>query len=300
MSLNIQKIQPMFSDCHKRLNKIRKISFESVRKIPENEKQKLRNATPQRLIELAKMNCYAADKIKRELDKQYGEKNYVIISLGRSLSSICELIRLLGTDVLHLPMSDLRHTDIKNEQIQANSEIMFKKYRESIGLTRDELEKHSDKKYILIDYTHYGRSLDNAYDFLQRYEILDNAQNLIKLPVCNVLGEDYTKRGFEKLFQFSRFKLLAMVGKLSIKRLSSIFIQADENSAHEYKGNITKGIRKLFWFNVFDSMNNKNYKDIFPQKEIDAVYKHYMSPQAVRNYIAREQKEVAKISKNSK
>lgn len=298
MSLNIQKIQPMFSDCHKRLNKIRKMSFESVRKIPENEKQILRNATPKRLVELAKMNCYAADKIKSELDKCFGENNYVLIAVGRSISSIAETLGSMGVEIKIIPISGLRKAEVDN--ISKDSLQIYKTFLVQKGLSKIDLCKNADKTYVLMDYAYYGRSLERAEKLLKKNELLGDARNLISLKINDILGEDFGKKQFSTLFQYSRFKDYSYVGKLSVYNLKDVYKQCSPDRIKEYQGNITKGLRNLFWFNVFDSMNNKNYKDIFPQKEIDAVYKHYMSPQAVRNYIAREQKKVAKISKNSK
>ena len=90
MSLNIQKIPPVFTECHKKLNSIGRISPESVSNLSADFRQSIRGYTPKRLLELAKMNCLASEKIKSELDKIYGENNYVLIAIGRSLSSIAE------------------------------------------------------------------------------------------------------------------------------------------------------------------------------------------------------------------
>lgn len=282
-----------FSRCHQYLDSIGKINQQSVKELPKDVRKFLSEVSPARLKELAKMNCFAADKIKTELDKKYGKGKYVIISLGRSLSSICELIKQLGVDVIHLPLSDLRRNDFSH--VQEYSIIKFKKFLETAGLTKEKLKKNSDKKYILMDYTYYGRSLDKTYEFLKRSDMLGDSHNFIKLPVCKVLGEDYIKKGYEKLFQFSRFKYFAMVGKVSIQRLSNIFMQSNPDTAREYRGNTTKGLRELFWFNVFDLMKSGEYKNVFPQKEIDALYNHYLSPKAVQNFIKSERKKQEQI-----
>lgn len=275
------------SRCHEYLDKMGKINKRSVQNLSQEAKDFLREVTPDRLKELAQMNCFAADKIKNELDNKYGRNNYVIISLGRSLSSICELIKQTRTKVIHLPLSDMRRNDFN--QNQDKNIIMFKKYLKFAGLTQKKLEMNPNKKYILMDYTYYGRSLDKTYDFLKKPDMLGDAPNLIKLPVCDVLGKYYNQKGFKNLFEYSRFKDYAIVGKLSIKKLSNIFIQSNPETAKEYQGNITQGVRKLFWFNVFDSLKNGEYKkDLFPRLEVDALYKHYLSPKAVRNYLKKE------------
>ena len=289
-----------FSRCHRYLDSMGKINQQNVQSLPQEVKDFLRQITPLRLKELAQMNCFAAEKVKTELDKKYGENNYVIISLGRSVSSICELMKFFGVDVKHLPMSGLRRTKFKDIQIDEHSLNVFKEYLNFIGLTKNNLEKNKEKKYILIDYTHYGRSLDETFNFLRRDDMLGPAENFIKLPVCNVLGDDYEQKGYEKLFRCSRFKDYAMVGKLCINRLYQVFKQFDEDIAFEYRGNITKGLRKLFWFNVCDSLKQQDYKNVMPNKELNAIYWHQLSPKAVQNYIKREFEKQQKIINSKK
>ena len=64
----------------------------------------MREVTPARIKELGQLNCYAADKIKNELDKKFGEKNYVLVAIGRSLSSIAELMGKMGVDTKIIPL----------------------------------------------------------------------------------------------------------------------------------------------------------------------------------------------------
>ena len=160
-----------FSRCHRYLDSMGKINQQNVQSLPQEVKDFLRQITPLRLKELAQMNCFAAEKVKTELDKKYGENNYVIISLGRSVSSICELMKFFGVDVKHLPMSGLRRTKFKDIQIDEHSLNVFKEYLNFIGLTKNNLEKNKEKKYILIDYTHYGRSLDETFNFWQFQDV---------------------------------------------------------------------------------------------------------------------------------
>ena len=67
-----------------------------------------------------------------------------------------------------------------------------------------------------------------------------------------------------------------------------MFKECSPERAKEHSGNITQGVRKLFWFNVFDSLKENNYRKINPITELNALYEHYLSPRAVKNYLRRE------------
>ena len=277
---------PIISTCHTQLNKIGKISPYSISNLSEEFKQRIRDYTPARLKELAQMNCYAADKIKTELDKKFGGNNYVVIAIGRSVSSIAETLGHMGVDTKIIPLSGLRRREVHD--IPANSLNTYKSFLGQIGLSKNDLSRNKNKKYILIDYAYYGRSLKRAEELLKKSEMLGDAQNLISLSVNDLLEEDYTNKQFRTLFQYNRFKNFSYVGRLHVDSLKDVYNQCSPERINEYQGNITKGLRKLFWFNVFDSLKEKNYQKINPLAELNALYEHYMSPKAVRNYLRRE------------
>lgn len=293
MGVSVSKVQSinLISECRKRLNIIGKITLENVGKTDTETCDFLRKNSPARLKELARMNCYAAEKIKSELDKKYGENNYVMIALGRSLSSIAELMRYLGADTKIIPLSGLRKSDI--DSIPSDSLQVYKTYLVQIGLSKTDLEKNKDKTYVLTDYTHFGRSLEKAEKLLKKNELLGDAKNLVAVPVSDILGEDYKGMGFEHLFSCSRFKNFSYVGKLHVEALNKVFEICSPDRINELKANITEGVRKLFWFNVFDLLKQDN--KIIPKREIDAIFKHYYSGQALLNGIKKEQKTVDEI-----
>ena len=125
--------------------------------------------------------------------------------------------------------------------------------------------------------------------------MLGEAENLISIPIKEVLGKDYDTRNFDNLFMCSRFKDYSYVGKLNIDDLKNVYERCSPERVKEFQGNITKGLRKLFWFNTIDSYLNKNYNDILPKRESAAVYKHFLSPDAIQRYIKREYEKQNKI-----
>ena len=295
MGINVSKVSNsnLFSQCHNKLNKIGNMTLESVSKADNETCNFLRKATPVRLKELAKMNCYAADKVKHELDLKYGENNYVLIAIGRSISSIVELIGYMGVNTKNIPLSGLRKCEI--EDISSRNLLTYKTFLNQIGLSKSDLKQNSEKTYILMDYAYYGRTLDKTKQLMNSDEFMGDAKNLIALKINDILGEDYDKRQFRTLFQYNRFKDYSYVGKLHVDELKKVYERYSPDKNKEYRGNITQGLRKLFWFNVFDCLKEQNYKDIIPIKELNAIYEHNMSPRAIRNYIKRECKKTEEI-----
>jgi hypothetical protein len=275
-----------FSLCHTSLDKIGKITLGNVSKANETTLNVLRQNTPLRLKELAQLNCFAADKIKTELDKAYGTNNYAVVAIGRSLSSIAELLGSMGVDSKIIPLSGLRRHGI--EGIKKDDLHIYKTFLAQKGLSKAEIRKNQEKKYILMDYTYYGRSLKKAEELLRKKEILGNFDNLISLSISEVLKKEYEGRHFSKLFACNRFKDYAFVGRLDINRLQDVFKVCSPDRVKDYQGNINQTIRKLFWFNVFDSLIKKDFKNVMPINEIAALNKHYYSPEAVNNYLKRE------------
>lgn len=287
--------QGVFSRCHSLLNELGKINAKSVQNLSAEKKNFLINNSPKRITELAKLNCFAANKIKTVLDKTYGEGKYTVIAIGRSISSIVELLGHMGVDTKIIPLSGLRRGNI--DEISPESLHTYKTFLVQKGLSKTNLAKNKDKTYILMDYTFYGRSIKKAEQLLKREELLGNAKNLISMPISDILGKDYSEMGFEKLFEYCRFKDYSYVGKLNIEKLENVYQECSPKRVPEFRGNITQGIRKLFWFNVFEIMQKKNFiNNVLPIKEIEALYNHHLSPKAIQNYLRREiNKEVKNI-----
>jgi hypothetical protein len=274
------------SRCHKMLDKIGEITPQSVENLTEGVKQQLRESTPQRMQELAQLNCFASTAVKNFLDKKFGENNYTVIAIGRSISSIAELMKHMGVDAKIIPISGLRRNDTNDLSIKSIE--TYANFLQSIGLTRQELKNNKDRTYVVMDYAYYGRSLEKMWHFLRRYGIFGKMDNLTKMAIEIPLQEHYTSKGFNTLFSYNRFKNYSYVGRLPVENIEDVFRQSSPDTAPELQGNITKGVRKLYWFNVFDSISRNDYAGIIPTKELNAIYKHYLCPKAVRSYLNRE------------
>lgn len=295
MGINVSKISTpkLIPECHSKLNRIGEITLESFTNTNKKTRNFLSKNSPARLKELAKMNCFAANKVKTELDKKYGEKNYVVIAIGRSVSSIAELLKVMGVETKNIPLSGLRKRtvdDIPKEYLNT-----YKSSLVQIGLSKTDLKNKPDKTYVIIDYSHYGRTLKRAEEMLRCEALLGDAKNLTSISINELLGKDYKKRKFEDLFNCSRFKDFSFVGKLHVDNLNNVFEVCSPVRVKEYQGNITQGLRKLFWFNTFNFLDKNNFKNIMPKKEYNAVYAHFYNINTIRNKINMENKKIIQL-----
>jgi len=295
MGINVSKISTsnLISECHSRLNKIGEITFENVKNTDIKTRRYLSKNSPERLKELAKMNCFAANKVKTELDKKYGEKNYVVIAIGRSVSSIAELLKIMGIEAINIPLSGLRKRTVKD--IPEDYLHTYKSYLVQSGLSKTDLKNNPDKTYVIMDYSNSGKSLKRAEEMLKSDYLLGDAKNLTAVSINELLGKDYKKRKFEDLFNCSRFKDFSFVGKLHVDNLNNVFEVCSPDRVKEYQGNITQGLRKLFWFNTFNFLDKNNFKNIMPTKEYNAVYAHFYNINTIRNKINMENKKIKQL-----
>ena len=103
-------------------------------------------------------NEIVAEQIKKVLNDKLGIGNYIVIPIGRSLSSIgkCLGYKIGEDNVKSLPMS--RGWRFLNLEKCKEDFDAFSKYLDSVGLSKEEVEK-SNKHYVFIDYCCSGDSL---------------------------------------------------------------------------------------------------------------------------------------------
>ena len=252
------------------------INSATIKNIPLPLKLLLRYFSPTRIKEMAQINLYAANKVKSYFDNLYGTNNYTLIAVGRSVASIAEVSKALGSDVKIIPLSGLRNGLPKNIP---NTDI-YKKYLDSIGINKNNFA--GKKKPILIDYTYSGNSLEAAQSFLEHNYLTFNKEKLTCFSINNLLKDEFFNNGWDLLFSLNRFKLYSMVGKLNIDNLKNVFTQANANTAEEYKSRAARYIRKLFLFHVFDKLSSNKFEYVKPDKELDMLNKHYLSQKAMK------------------
>ncbi len=258
------------------LNKIDgEVTPQTVEGLSMQTKIMLRLFTPKRIKELAQMNCYAADKLKKNLDGLFGKDNYTMIAIGRSVASIAETMKYMGSDVKIIPLSGLSFGIPK----KIPDKNVYKDYLDLIGINSETINRNKERKYILLDFTCTGDSLKNAEYFIKNEILESNPVNLISMSVNQALGNDYDSK-FALLFSLCRFKEFSPVGKLSLYNLKRSYEQAYFKSSTESQSNMANYLRNLFLFNVFDILKKGNF-DNSCQKEIKVLTKHYFSPKVL-------------------
>lgn len=235
---------------------------------------------------IAKMHDFASDCLKTVFDSRFGKNNYVVVPIGRSVSSVGKVLGLkIGEEnVVNIPMSNAgrffgedpitwRYAKFVEKVKKEDGFGKFLKYLESVHLTKRDIE-NSGKNYILIDYCSTGDSLKGAerlfksdlvwgnrkrnifaVDFINAISGL-RAKNSILLGVDNNdCNEKRIVNAFSQYLLTSRFKNLSLVGK------SRYFKDTQDALPSEMIKNIDKK-SKLVWFHLLDTVLSKDKVDI--------------------------------------
>ena len=222
---------------------------------------------------------FATEAIRQVFDKQYGEGNYVVITLGRSLSSISKLLGMkIGTEnVKNIPMSGIfRHWTNGRSWESYNYTLncfkdksgisKFKKYLSSIGLSKNEVE-NSGKNYVIMDFTSSGQSLESGYITLTSDFLLGNKKRNITyasmFDVSKATGKNLETNILDYYYlEAGLFKKYSFVDKLNDFNRISMATNIEEFTpipAH-------LECKKLFGFGLLDSMYSGKkipYSDAF-------------------------------------
>lgn len=206
-----------------------------------------------------KYNDITANCIKDTLNNKYGEGNYIVIPIGRSLSSIVKNLGYkIGEDnVKLLPMSSAgRFLDL--EKCDEDFGILTD-YLDSIGLSKDNVKK-SDKQYIFIDYCCSGRSLQGAENLFKSNKMwgqldnihFENIMNLLPEPDQNKEIEGIPSVEFLKNLELdllhSRYKKYALVKDCPrLKYLNTAIIDPNHYSYE----------KQVFYWKLLDKEFNK-------------------------------------------
>lgn len=271
-------------ECHMILNNMGEITPQSYSKMPEMSKNFIRNNIPFRMQELAKTTCEIASKVKDKYDRIFGKNNYMIIALGRSIASVAEAFNFLGGEAKVIPLSKLGYFLPK----RIPDVDKYREYLTQIGLTKQIIQEHPEKKFILMDYSVSGDSLSTAKEFLENPELLGKSENFIDReinPTINSLN-------ILKLFYHERFKNFSPVGKLTLDNLKDVSIQGDSATSKEGRGNICQFVRKMFLFNLLDVLHQDNYHHFKPENEIAIIKKRYEDPDFLDKKLTQELQDI--------
>lgn len=204
---------------------------------------------------LLKYHDLAAECLRSNLDSAYGKNKYVVIPIGRSLSSIgkCLGYKIGEENVKNLPMSTAsRFLDIEKRHENYSE---FKKYLDSVGLSQKEIET-SGKTYIFTDFCHSGASMLGV-ERLFNDRIWGKHDNVKFVNISDLL----TNRDSEKINDYifinnlndmlygCDFKLYSFVkpcSNLAVTKFSLVNTTESPNSV------------KSFWYKLLDYEVKKN------------------------------------------
>jgi len=246
------------------LSKLNRINMVEYNSLSKEEIQILREEVNKKgksfLADITKHH-YAAESIKQAFDKEYGAGNYVIVAIGRSLSSVAKLLSLkMGEEnVRNIPLSGLgRFSPKENKPFEKfgteEEKENYKKYLDSVGLSRENIE-NSGKQYIILDYAYTGRSLKNAYKILTSDFFWGNKKrNITAVSVADILPLGFISDNlvFQSNLLTSTYKMYSFVDHLFKLDKESINNATDYNVFEESDTEAIKR-HKLFGFALLDS-----------------------------------------------
>ena len=264
--------------------KFKNFTKDEYLKLSEIQKNQLRKEfkqievkEPEKLTSIGETHAFVSDCIKKTFDKRFGQNNYIVVIIGRSLSSIGKSlgIKIGENNVINIPMSSANRfcknpTSVREylnfiNSIRGDKGLKdFKKYLKLHNLSKSNIES-SGKNYILMDYCYQGHSLTGAEQFFKSDEIWGNKKN-------NIFAVDFIRllNQFDGKTIEPKIKMPPEDGNIIRKIQSDLCASAYKNystvekstqlkntiSASEENKNIliTPKKKKLVWFNLIDTI----------------------------------------------
>lgn len=268
--VSFTSLRPSFSCfkdfCINPLNRFKNFSTDEYNKLSGLELKYLRRRSREfsNLADLDYIdyNDKSANILKTALDNKYGEGKYVVIPIGRSISSIGKTLGYkIGEDnVKMLPLSDARRFTYNAE---LNEDVKpFVDYLESIGLSKNDVAT-SDKNFVLIDYCESGLSLKGAKKLFEHDNIWGKRDNVFAEDFLGMLEdvdeEVFASNNVEDKNYFVD-ELVALLSGCFFKKYSVVDrcanLATTKDSIIKTK-DYSKNM-KYFWFNMLDKQMTKS------------------------------------------
>ena len=238
------------------------------------------------------MHNYTASCIKTGFDKIFGENNYVVIPIGRSLSSIGKSLeaKIEQNNVVNVPLScgsrflswfqnKESYKNILDNIKNDNGLNNFVKYLEMNNIAKKDIES-SNKHYVLIDYCASGMSLKGAEQLFKSDLVWGNKnKNIHAVDIINYMknfDETSLKKYKEELFPNDRSITSALEYNLIDSRYKSYStITKSRNleetinaSKEKFETDKTPRETKLVWFQLMDDIitRKENLKPLIKPK----------------------------------
>lgn len=131
-------------------------------------------------------------ELKETLEKKYGSGNFMVISIGRSLSSICKCLgyKIGEENIIQLPMSDARRFCNNLSKIRQSGIDALTNYMESMGMSKEAVQT-SDKKYIFTDFRCRGGTMAGVEYLFKSERMFGDNDNMIFNHIFEILPDYY-------------------------------------------------------------------------------------------------------------
>lgn len=191
-----------------------------------------------------------SDAIKTGLDKKYGENNYNVVTIGRSLSSIGKVLgyKIGEHNVYNIPLSGAgtyKETSLVTHLDKNGILTPFKKALEDIGLS-DDLIKNSKQKFVLMDFCETGDSLKGAKKIFK--QIFNDSENIVTENPIQFINDRNLKDAYLITMKGSMYKQFSFVER------AHNLVNTDCARINPQKADYET---KLVWFKLLDNTVTK-------------------------------------------
>lgn len=182
------------------LSQKRKFGIDDYEKLSSEEKILITETSEKHIKNAAASSVRIAQILKNNLDKTYGEDNYVFCSIGTSPAGIARVFEFMGVETKYLPISGIKYDkdfdidNLNNPDFRVKHNIKlnnYSEYIESLGLTNESMNE-SGKKYLFFDYTSTGSTL-NGFERMVKEVFGVNNQNMKFISINKYLDKISTQ-----------------------------------------------------------------------------------------------------------
>lgn len=238
----------------KGLKKLKNFSIEEYKTLTQEEINAIRDeyknlkcADDNYIQRCEQIHGKAAESIRTTLNKMYGEGNYKVITIGRSLSSIGKVLgyQIGEENVINIPMSSagrfLNKEYVRNMEADGDIEIL-QEWLAKHGLNREGIT-NSGKQYVIMDFCLSGASLRGAEKLLTRSDLLGD-KNIKAMDIKDCIKDKKFAASLHNELTFCNYKHFSFVDTCySVPEMDSAMINTE-------KADI---VQKLMWFKLLDN-----------------------------------------------
>ena len=244
------------------------------------------------LKKLEQIHDVTSNRLKEVFDSQYGKNNYIVLILGRSLSSIGKMLgyKIGEKNVINIPFSSgsrFYTPSVSQEQykkfldkLKNEGDIKdFINYLETKKISKSDVEL-SGKEYILTDFCVSGKSLKGANQLFKSDFILGNKMHNIHAQDALKIFPKYSEMNTDQQSFFDTLRTLLLGNRLKpysfVKQCA--LLQSSAMRDEKYVIKDAPESVKLFWFKLLDNFmenikpSKVNFENTTPEKTSSSIF----------------------------